>query len=68
MSLHGDRYEIREVTGTDEHHPYVDNDAYTNYCVKFAFDRFLALCKELSYEVEPALLAKMEEISGKQLL
>ena len=34
VSLHGDRYEIREVTGTDEHHPYVDNDAYTNYCVK----------------------------------
>ena len=68
VSLHGDRYEIREVTGTDEHHPYVDNDAYTNYCVKFAFDRFLALCKELSYEVEPALLAKMEEISGKLYL
>lgn len=68
VSLHGDRYEIREVTGTDEHHPYVDNDAYTNYCVKFAFDRFLALCKELSYEVEPALLAKMEEISEKLYL
>ena len=68
VSLHGDRYEIREVTGTDEHHPYVDNDAYTNYCVKFAFDRFLALCKKLSYEVEPALLAKMEEISEKLYL
>lgn len=26
-----DRYELRNVTGTDEHHPYVHNDAYTNY-------------------------------------
>ena len=30
-----DRYEILRVTGTDEHHPYVDNDAYTNYCVQY---------------------------------
>ncbi|MCD7887184.1 MAG: hypothetical protein LUG44_06145 [Clostridiales bacterium] len=28
-----DRYEILQVTGTDEHHPYVDNNAYTNYSV-----------------------------------
>ncbi len=27
------RYEILQVTGTDEHHPYVDNNAYTNYSV-----------------------------------
>lgn len=33
------RYEIRCVTGTDEHHPYVNNDAYTNYLVKFVFDK-----------------------------
>lgn len=25
------RNEILNVTGTDEHHPYVDNNAYTNY-------------------------------------
>ncbi len=30
-----DRYEICCVTGTDEHHPYVDNNAYTNYCVAY---------------------------------
>lgn len=30
---HSDRYEIKTVTGTDEHHPYVDNNAYTNYLV-----------------------------------
>lgn len=26
-------YGIYQVTGTDEHHPYVDNNAYTNYSV-----------------------------------
>jgi trehalose/maltose hydrolase-like predicted phosphorylase len=28
-------YEILKCTGTDEHHPYIDNDAYTNYLVNF---------------------------------
>lgn len=68
VSWSGERYEIREVTGTDEHHPYVDNDAYTNYCVKFIFDRFIALCHELSYEIQPALIEKMQEISAKLYL
>ncbi len=27
------QYGILQVTGTDEHHPYVDNNAYTNYSV-----------------------------------
>ena len=64
VTLKGDRYEICKVTGTDEHHPYVDNDAYTNYCVKFAFDRFISLCDELAYEIEPELLEKMREVSA----
>ncbi len=68
VNLNGDRYEICRVTGTDEHHPYVDNDAYTNYCVKFAFDRFISLCDELSYEVEPALIEKMRDISARLYL
>lgn len=29
------RYEITKVTGCDEHHPYVDNNAYTNYLVRY---------------------------------
>ena len=36
-------YEILHVTGTDEHHAEVDNDAYTNYCVSYALKRFSAL-------------------------
>lgn len=35
------RYEILCVTGTDEHHPYVDNDAYTNYVVHYVLKRTL---------------------------
>lgn len=68
VTLKGDRYEICKVTGTDEHHPYVDNDAYTNYCVKFAFDRFISLCDELSYEVEPSLIEKMKDVSKRLYL
>lgn len=32
-------YEILRCTGTDEHHPYVNNDAYTNYTVKFVAEK-----------------------------
>lgn len=38
------RYEILQVTGTDEHHPYVDNNAYTNYSVHHVL---YATCKIL---------------------
>lgn len=68
VTLNGDRYEIREVTGTDEHHPYVDNDAYTNYCVKFAFDRFISLCEELNYKVDSSIVERMKDISSRLYL
>ena len=32
-------YEIKNVTGTDEHHDYVDNDAYTNYLTSYVLKR-----------------------------
>ena len=35
------RYEILNVTGTDEHHPEVDNNAYTNYSVQEVFEKTL---------------------------
>lgn len=68
VELKGDRYEICRVTGTDEHHPYVDNDAYTNYCVKFIFERFISLCDELSYEVDPTLIEKMRDVAARLYL
>ena len=52
------RYEIRTVTGTDEHHPYVDNNAYTNYSVYIVlreaarlYDKFRAECAELAQRI-----------------
>ena len=57
-----DRYEIRNVTGTDEHHPYVSNDAYTNYCVKFIMGKFIELCKEFKFKVDKADLSAFEDI------
>lgn len=40
-------YVILQVTGTDEHHPYVDNNAYTNYVVHYIVKRTLELTKQL---------------------
>lgn len=52
------RYEILTVTGTDEHHPYVDNNAYTNYSVFLVlretarlYDRFRDECEELARRI-----------------
>lgn len=59
------RYEILQVTGTDEHHPYVDNDAYTNYCVRFILRRFLSLCEELSYPLGEREKAKISDVAER---
>jgi len=56
------RYEILRVTGTDEHHPYVDNDAYTNYCVHFIFGKFLELTEKLGYKISKAEAAAFKHI------
>ena len=50
VELHNGRYEIRCVTGTDEHHPYVDNDAYTNYLVKFVLEKVTEYAKMLGLD------------------
>ena len=51
VELCGDRYEIRCVTGTDEHHPYVDNNAYTNYCVAYTLSRTVELYEQFATEI-----------------
>ncbi len=52
-------YVIKCVTGTDEHHPYVDNNAYTNYSVKRVLDETLKLCEEM-----PETAKKIKEKIG----
>lgn len=44
------RYEILCVTGTDEHHPYVDNDAYTNYIVRYILKKTLGYIDKWGWE------------------
>lgn len=39
-------FEILRVTGTDEHHPFVNNDAYTNYMVRYIADRGCRILRE----------------------
>lgn len=50
--LVNDRYEIKCVTGCDEHHPYVNNDAYTNYLVKYIVDNTIKLAREYGLTVK----------------
>lgn len=57
----GARYEILRVTGTDEHHPYVDNDAYTNYTVNLVVTRALAATKGKYEAVKEKLNFSREE-------
>lgn len=52
------RYQIIGVTGTDEHHPYIDNNAYTNYEAGFVCQQTARLLRvfgrnsELSSQAE----------------
>jgi len=59
------RYEILCVTGTDEHHPYVDNDAYTNYTVKYVLEHTAKLVMELGTEVEGGYIDRLSEVASK---
>lgn len=52
------RYEILNVTGTDEHHPYVNNDAYTNYLVKFVFEKTTQYAKEFGLDKDYSEIAQ----------
>ena len=53
-------YHLNNVTGTDEHHPYINDDAYTNYEVRFIASKTLKLAKELGFAIDNA---EIEEIN-----
>lgn len=53
VELRNGRYEIWKVTGCDEHHPYVNNDAYTNYLVKYILEETAELHDSFSQPVSP---------------
>ena len=59
------RYEILQVTGTDEHHPYVNNDAYTNYCVAFVLKRFIELCDEFNFDISGEERRELSDVASR---
>ena len=64
------RYELKNVTGTDEHHLYVDNDAYTNYLVQFTLKKTLEYLDRFSdragkWRLNKEEIAKVQDIVKK---
>lgn len=45
-------YVINRVTGTDEHHHFVDNNAYTNYLVRYIAKRTLEFTKQYQGRID----------------
>ena len=56
-------YVINQVTGTDEHHPYVDNNAYTNYVVHYIAKRTLELTEKYGQALQ-TVMQKAEVTRG----
>jgi len=54
---------LNNVTGTDEHHPYVNDDAYTNYQVKFLCNKILDLAKEFNYDIDKETENKINKLA-----
>ncbi len=61
---------IYHVTGTDEHHPYVDNAAYTNYSVYRVLTETVRLLDEYGWKTDVSGEEKAEflDVAGKLYL
>jgi len=65
----GDRYEIRCVIGPDEFHEHVDNNAYTNYLVKWHLNLAVMLFRYIG-KTHPDLLDNLAvrlELTGEEV-
>ncbi|MEA3493043.1 MAG: glycosyl hydrolase family 65 protein [Candidatus Margulisiibacteriota bacterium] len=60
-----DRYEIRKVIGPDEFHEHVDNNAFTNYLVKWHLAYAGSIYKEMKKLAPEQLKVLMEKIKLK---
>jgi len=62
-------YDLNNVTGTDEHHPYINNNAYTNFMVSYVLSETVEWLKNKGlkdkYGVDKTLLDKMKQVSLK---
>ncbi|MCD7820507.1 MAG: family 65 glycosyl hydrolase [Lachnospiraceae bacterium] len=54
-----DRYEIRDVIGPDEYKEHVDNNAYTNYLVRYNMELAVSVIDRL-IETSPVLYDRLE--------
>lgn len=61
-------YHLNNVTGTDEHHPYVDDDAYTNYQVKYIASKAVEYIKQFNYHVDDLTLSHIKLLKDKLYL
>ena len=59
-----DRYVLTDVTGPDEYHERVDNNAYTNYMAGFCFDAFLKYYEIFQFFYRKTI-APMEDLKNK---
>lgn len=57
-------YHLKNVTGTDEHHPYVDDDAYTNFQVKYLAGKTLELINKFNYRVDDNTVNFLNKLSN----
>lgn len=68
MSKVNNSYQILNVTGTDEHHPYINNNAYTNYEVAFVFKETIKYIEKFAYPIDKNLLTKIKDASVNMYL
>lgn len=64
-TLIDNQYHLNNVTGTDEHHDYVNNDAYTNIILKYVLDESLRLMNEMHYNPSKIELNLIKEFRDK---
>lgn len=64
-----DLYDLNNVTGTDEHHPYINNNAYTNFMVSYVLTETVEWFKtrglKEKYGVTKSLLEKIKHVGHK---
>jgi len=68
MEKSGNQYHINNVTGTDEHHPYINNNAYTNYEVSFLLKETIRFINKFDYKIDDKLFKTIEDCSNKLYL
>jgi kojibiose phosphorylase len=61
-----DRYEIRKVIGPDEFHEHVDNNAFTNYLVKWHLAYAVSIYKEMKKKDPVQFKILMDKIKLKE--